>query len=114
MSELLCVTVKAIDEKKGNDIKIIDLQSLSPLTDYFVIADVNNSKMMRAVIDNIIEKAEKAGYVIRAIEGQEDSGWQLIDMYDVIVHIFLPEQRYFYNLEKLWGDMPEVDLNEIL
>ena len=61
MSELLSIAVKAIDEKKGSDIKIIDLQSHSPLTDYFVIAHVNNQKMMTAVIDNVVEKAEKAG-----------------------------------------------------
>ncbi len=114
MNELLSIVVKAIDEKIGNEIKIIDFRNNNPLTDFFVIADVSNNRQMNAVIDNVVEKIEKAGYIIKAIEGQQDSGWQLIDAYDVIIHIFIKEERYFYNLEKLWADFPQVDINELL
>ncbi|MDD2591212.1 MAG: ribosome silencing factor [Erysipelotrichaceae bacterium] len=114
MSKQVNIIVKAIDDKKGEDIRIIDLRNINPLTDYFVICHANNIKMINAIVDNVIQKCEEADYSIRAIEGEEDSGWILIDAYDVIIHVFLQSQRYFYNLEKLWGDMPEVELNEIL
>ncbi|MEA5026343.1 Ribosomal silencing factor RsfS [bioreactor metagenome] len=114
MNELLKTIVKAIDDKQGCDINVLDFRTASPLMDYFVITHVNNHRLLRAIADHTIEQIEKAGYAIRAVEGTEDSGWLLIDAYDVIIHIFLLEQRNYYGLDKLWGDLPQVNLNEIL
>lgn len=110
----LRIIVKALDEKKASDIVVLDFENTSPLADYYVICHGNSDRQINALVDGVIEKLEENGIAIRKIEGNENSGWQLIDANDVIVHIFSKEDRIFYNLEKLWMDVKRVDLNEIL
>jgi len=95
---------KRIDEKKGFEIIVFDLQGVSPITDYFVIANGLSDIHNRTIADDLIEH-EKPEH----IEGFEEGKWVLLDFIDVIVHIFSEETREFYGLERLWGDTPQVD-----
>ena len=82
------------------------------LADYFVIMSGTSDRQVQAIVDEIEEKEEAAGVEIRRIEGQKGSKWMLIDLNDVVVHVFMPEERQFYNLEKLWQDAPLVKVDQ--
>jgi len=94
----------ALDEKKGVDIKIIDISEVSVLADYFVIAHGNNISQVQALVDNVEEKMYEAGFSIKRKEGNKSSTWVLLDFGDVVVHIFDGEDRLFYDLERIWQD----------
>ena len=79
---------------------------------YFVIMSGTSDRQVQAIVDEIEEKEEAAGVEIRRIEGQKGSKWMLIDLNDVVVHVFMPEERQFYNLEKLWQDAPLVKVDQ--
>ncbi|MDE8032605.1 ribosome silencing factor [Erysipelothrix rhusiopathiae] len=102
MNNLLDVIVKTIDEKKANDIVTVDFKRENPLCDYFVIADAPSVRQINAIAEFVEVAIEKEGYKIRSIERQHGSTWILIDAYDVVVHLFLTEERGHYNLEKLY------------
>lgn len=110
MSDLLKVVVKAMDERLAEDIVVLDFQNHSPFCDYFVIGSALNHRMAKSIVDRIEEKVLEDGGSIRAIEGNEDSAWQLIDCDGVIAHIFVGEEREVYQLEKLWGDLPRIEV----
>ena len=101
MAQIAC---KAIDDKKGQDIKIIDIQSVSVLADYFIIADGSNPNQVQAMADNVEEELFKAGFEARQVEGYNTANWILMDYNDIIVHIFSREDRLFYDLERIWRD----------
>ena len=98
------LAVEALDEKKGEDIKIIDIQGVTVIADYFVLASASNSSQIQALIDNVEEKLFKAGFECRQKEGNLSSTWVLLDYGDVIVHVFSKEDRLFYDLERIWRD----------
>ena len=98
------LAVEALDEKKGEDIKIIDIQGVTVIADYFVLASASNSSQTQALIDNVEEKLFKAGFECRQKEGNLSSTWVLLDYGDVIVHVFSKEDRLFYDLERIWRD----------
>ncbi|GBG95627.1 ribosome silencing factor RsfS [Ligilactobacillus salitolerans] len=108
--ELLEVVVKAADNKRAEDVTALDVQQVSLLADYFVIMEAGSQRQVKAIAENIQEAAENAGYDVRDIEGKDASNWVLLDLGDVIVHVFQKETREFYNLEKLWSDAPTVDI----
>ncbi|MFD1672748.1 ribosome silencing factor [Agrilactobacillus yilanensis] len=109
---MLEITVKAADSKHAEDIVALDMQEVSLVADYFVIMDANSERQVEAIVDEIVDKAEEAGIDIRRKEGRKGSRWILIDMADVVVHVFLKEEREFYNLEKLWSDAPMVNVSQ--
>lgn len=99
----------ALDDKKGEDIKVIDISEISVLADYFVISSGSSDSQVKALVDNVEEKMHRAGYTLKQQEGRADGSWVLLDYGDVIVHIFDKEGRSFYNLERIWSDAKEVE-----
>jgi len=102
--ELRDLVVDALEDRKGVDIKVVDVRGKSSVTDIMVIAAGNSSRQVKALADSVVEKAKEKGIPPLGMEGQDESSWVLVDLGDVVVHIMLPETRDFYNLEKLWGD----------
>lgn len=102
--EMVKLAVQALQDKKGEDVKIIDIREISVLADYFVIASGSNGNQVQAMADNVEEMLGKAGYVSAQIEGYDSANWILMDYKDIIVHIFCREDRLFYDLERIWRD----------
>ena len=96
--ELVKIAVKALDDKKGEDIKIIDIENVSVIADYFILASASNTNQLQALVDSVEEQLSKSGYECRQKEGNMNSTW------DVIVHVFSKEDRLFYDLERIWKD----------
>lgn len=111
MAQLAC---QAIDEKKGQDIKVIDIHNVSVIADYFVIASGSNQNQVHAIVDNVEEKLGRAGFEAKQIEGTKNSSWILMDYGDMIVHVFDEENRLFYDLERIWRDGTVLDMEEFL
>ena len=111
MTRLAC---KALDAKKAIDIKVIDIQGISVMADYFIISTAGNPNQVQAMVDNVEETMEKAGYMVKHVEGSRGSNWILMDFGDVIVHIFDEENRLFYDLERIWRDGVLVDAKEFI
>lgn len=102
--EMVKTVVKALEEKKGEDIRIIDIQKVSILADYFIIASGGNISQVQAMADSVEEELYKTGHECRHVEGYHTANWILMDYNDIIVHIFSREDRLFYDLERIWRD----------
>lgn len=102
------IIVNALDEKKSEEIKTLDISNVSIMADYFIIASGNNRNQIQAIADNVAEKLHKEGVDLKQIEGYDTANWILMDYGDVIVHIFDKENRLFYDLERIWSDGKEV------
>lgn len=111
MTKLAC---KALDDKKGFDIKVIDIHGVSVIADYFVIASASNQNQVQAMVDSVQEMLGRAGYEAKQVEGNRSSTWILMDYGDVIIHIFDEENRLFYDLERIWRDGKAIDVKEFL
>ncbi|HLQ88055.1 ribosome silencing factor [Enterococcus cecorum] len=111
---MLEVAVKAVDDKHAQDIVALDVREISLLADYFVICSGNTDRRINAIVDEVVEQAYKNQIDVKRVEGKEASKWVLIDLGDVIVHVFNQSEREFYQLEKLWSDAPLVDLSEMV
>ena len=111
--EMVKLAFAALGEKKGEDIQIIDIQKISVLADYFIIASGSNPKQVQAMADQVQESLGRAGYECKQIEGYQTANWILMDYQDIISHIFDEENRLFYDLERIWRDgnlVEKVDL----
>lgn len=107
--ELAKLIVHSLEEKKAEDIRIIDISQISTIADYFIIANGTNRNQVQALADNVGEDCHKAGYALHQTEGYNSANWILMDYSDVIVHIFSKEDRLFYDLERIWRDGVPVD-----
>jgi ribosome-associated protein len=99
---------EAAGNKKAFDILILDLRSLTYITDYFVICSASNTTQVGAISDGIGEALAKAGVRPSHVEGEAGANWVLMDYGDIVVHIFDEQTRIYYSLEKLWGDAPRI------
>ncbi|WP_086331947.1 ribosome silencing factor [Candidatus Enterococcus mansonii] len=108
---MLEIAVKAADSKRAEEIVALDVHEISLLADYFMICQATSERQINAIVDEIIEKEEEAKVEVKRVEGKDGGKWILIDLGDVIVHVFQSSERSFYNLEKLWSDAPMVDLH---
>ena len=102
---------QALDDKKGEDIQVIDISQVSVLADYFIIANGTNQNQLQAMRDAADEALYKAGVKVQQIEGNQSSTWILMDYGDIIIHIFSKEDRLFYDLERTWRDGKVVDVS---
>ena len=93
-------------EKKAFDVRLMDLRKVTPVTDFFVICSGTTNVQVKAIADNVIDRCKESDLDVYHVEGYESLGWVLIDMVDIVVHIFQPEVRSYYQLERLWGDSP--------
>ena len=110
MAKLAC---EALADKKGEDIRVIDIAGISVLADYFIIANGNNQNQLTAMQDAVDEALYKAGLHAKQIEGNNKSTWILMDYEDIIVHLFSKEDRLFYDLERMWTDGKQIDVNQL-
>ena len=111
--EMARIAYDALSDKKGEDIKIIDITGVSVLADYFIIANGNSDSQVNALVDNVEEELHKAGYHLKQREGRANSSWILLDFGDIIVHVFDKENRLFYDLERIWKDGRDITLEEL-
>ena len=110
--EMTTLAIKALEDKKGNDIRVIDIQDVSIIADYFISASGSNRNQVQTMADNVEEVLGRAGYEPRQLEGYGTATWILMDYNDIIVHIFSEEDRLFYDLERIWRDGKNVDIDE--
>lgn len=100
--------MNGIADRKGFDIVMLDVSPVSLLADYFIICTGDTERQVKAIVDEIVEKADKSGLRPLQIEGTPASGWVILDYGSIIAHIFMPAQRDYYQLERLWSDAPLV------
>jgi ribosome-associated protein len=105
-AELTDLVVEALDDVKGRDIVRLDVRDMTTVTDYMVVASGTSNRHVKALVDNVAEKAREAGHRPIGVEGEEGGEWVLLDLEDTLVHVMLPKVREFYNLEKLWSIRP--------
>jgi ribosome-associated protein len=106
--EMADLVVDAAGEKKAEDILVLNVSEVTTFTDLFVICSGRGERQVQAIADEIITKAKAAGRQPIGVEGYQAARWILIDLGDVVVHAFVPEERELYRLERLWGDAPVV------
>ena len=111
--EMVKIAHAALEDKKAEDIKIIDIAGVSVLADYFIICNGSNESQVRALVDNVEAELEKAGYPLKQIEGHGLGSWVLMDFGDIIVHVFDRENRLFYDLERIWRDGKNIDIADL-
>ena len=99
------ILIRTLDSNKAQDIVTIDLKDKSSMADYLIIASGTSSRHIQSLSEQILDKLKKNGIKDSKIEGKESSEWKLVDGIDVIVHIFHPEKRKFYELEKMWSEL---------
>lgn len=110
--ELARAIAAAADDKKAQDILLLNMEGLSLVTDYYVICSAGNTTLVQAIADNIEDKLGEAAVYPTHKEGYGEARWVLLDYGDVVAHIFLEEERSFYNLEQLWADAPSESFTE--
>lgn len=111
-AEMTKLAIAALEDKKAEDVCVIDISEVSVLADYFLIANGNNRNQVQAMIDNVSEKLGRAGFVAKNVEGYQTGNWILMDYGDLIVHVFDKQNRLFYDLERIWRDGKKMDISE--
>ncbi len=111
--ELVKIAYNALDDKKGQDICIINIEEISTVADYFIIASGDNRNQVQAIADNVSDELAKVGCEVKQTEGYHSANWILMDYGDIIVHIFNKEDRLFYELERIWRDGKIVEIDEL-
>ncbi len=111
--KMVKLAYEGLDEKKGEDIQIIEIKDISIIADYFIIANGTNSSQVDALVGSVEEKLSRGGFEPKRIEGVRSASWILMDYGDIVVHVFSKEDRLFYNLERIWRDGKSVSKEEL-
>lgn len=109
--ELLQMVVEAADGRRAEDIVALSVDTITPMADYFVIMTGSSNRQVQAIANAIVEDAHEKHVDVKSVTGKQEAQWILIDLGDVVAHVFRDETRQYYNLEKLWSDAPLVDLS---
>lgn len=109
--DLLNIAYKAVDDKHADDIVTLNMKGVSLIADFFIICHGNSDKQVQAIAKEVKDRAEEEGHDVKRIEGFDEARWVLVDLGDVVVHVFHREERDYYKLEKLWGDAPVEDVS---
>lgn len=115
--QLAALIYKALDDKKAEDVSVIDISEISVIADYFIVASANNQNHLMALQDACDEIMYKNGFHAKQVEGNRNSTWILLDYEDIIIHLFSSEDRLFYDLERIWKDgnfISEDELEDML
>ena len=104
------LAIGAAEDKKAVDLIVLDLRKAAGFTDFFVIASGTNTRQVRAIADGVMEALANGGVKPAHVEGYDRSEWILLDYFDFIVHVFAPETRVFYSLERLWGNAERIEV----
>ncbi len=107
------LAIQALEDKKAEDVKVIDISEVSVIADYFLIAGGTNPNQIRAMCDNVEETLGRAGFECKQIEGYDTANWILMDFGDVIVHVFDKENRLLFDLERIWRDGKIMEAKEL-
>lgn len=108
--DIVKTAVEALNDKKAEDVTVIDITEVSSIADYFIIADGTNQNQLTAMQDAVDEALYKAGMQVKQVEGNSKSTWILMDYQDIIVHLFSKEDRLFYDLERIWRDGKVIEI----
>lgn len=98
------LVVDALEDVKGVDIVALDVRGKTSITDFMVIASGRSDRQVKSLAQSVLDKAKENGLMPLGVEGEREGEWVVVDLGEVVAHIFIPEKRDFYNLEKLWGD----------
>jgi ribosome-associated protein len=104
LEETKLAVVDALEDIKAFDITVMDVQKLTSMTSYMIVATANSTRQAKAIADNVREKLKEKGVELRGTEGDKEGEWVLVDLGDIVVHIMIPSARAYYNLEQLWGE----------
>ena len=107
---LLQMAYQAAEDKKAEDIVVLNMEGISLLADYIVICSGNSDRQVQAIARELIEKSNEAGNEVKSVEGFDSARWILVDLGDVVAHVFHKDERSYYNLERLWREAPEMDI----
>ncbi|MCB9077297.1 MAG: ribosome silencing factor [Anaerolineaceae bacterium] len=107
-NELAHAIVEIMDNKKASNVMLLDMRDVTLLADYYILCDGSSRRQINAIADELIEELKKSGSQPARVEGTPESGWMLIDFGSVVVHVFSPEKRDYYQLEELWQAAPIV------
>lgn len=111
--EILKIAYEAIADKKGERIRILDISQVSVIADYFIVTNGNNTNQVQAIADNVAEELRKVGVELKQSEGYRTAGWILMDFGSVIVHVFSKDDRFFYDLERVWSDGRAIEFEDL-
>ena len=111
--EIAKLAITALEDKKAEDIKVIDISEISVIADYFIIANGTNRSQIQTLSDHVEEILGKAGVPLKQVEGYDNANWILLDFRDVIIHIFDKENRLFYDLERIWRDGKLIETTDL-
>lgn len=109
---LVELAFNAADDKHAEDIVVLDMKGVSLIADYFLICHGNSDKQVQAIARELKDRAEENGYTVKRLEGFDQARWILVDLGDVVAHVFHKEERGYYNLERLWGDASFVEVGQ--
>lgn len=111
--KLLKLIIKSLDDTKLTDLKIYDTKEITPFFEFAIVATANNPRLLKAAVDHLKKDAIDGGFSVKGIEGADSEAWILVDLGQVIVNVFVEEERNRYDLDKLWRTLPQIGVDTL-